>query len=97
MADGGQPAAGRVLVQVFVEGLLIALGGAVFGLALALASQYAINRYFQWHYDTALVFVQVTPAVWFQCLAIAVPLGVTATVCASWFMLKRRGLALVRR
>jgi putative ABC transport system permease protein len=87
----------RVLAQVFVEGLLIAFGGALFGLALALGSEYAINRYFQWHYDTALVFVKVTPRVWAQCLAIAVPLGIGATVCASWVMLKRRGLALARR
>lgn len=87
----------RVLVQVFVEGLLIAGGGAVFGLALALASEFAINRYFQWHYDTTLVFVRVTPLVWLQCLLIAIPLGVAATVTASWTMLKRRGLALARR
>ena len=87
----------RVLVQVFVEGLLIAVGGAVFGLLLALGSQFAINRYFQWHYDTALIFVRVTPLVWLQCLLIAVPLGVTATVCASWALLKRQGLALARR
>ena len=87
----------RVLVQVFVEGLLIAIGGAVFGLLLALGSEFVINRYFQWHYDTALVFVRVTPLVWLQCLLIAVPLGVAATVTASWAMLKRRGLALARR
>jgi ABC-type lipoprotein release transport system permease subunit len=84
----------RVLAQVVLEGALIALGGALFGLLLALGSEYVINRYFQWHYDTALVFVKVTPSVWAQCLAIAVPLGVAATVSASWFMLKRRGLAL---
>jgi putative ABC transport system permease protein len=87
----------RVLVQVFVEGLIISVGGAVFGLLLALASQFAINRYFQWHYNTMLIFVRVTPLVWFECLLIAVPLGVTASVCASWALLKRHGLALARR
>lgn len=87
----------RVLVQVFLEGLLIAIGGAVFGLFLALASQLAINRYFQWHYNTALVFVRVTPLVWLECLLIAVPLGVAATVTASWMLLKRHGLSLARR
>ena len=32
-----------------------------FGLVLALASQGLINRFFQWRYDTALVFVRITP------------------------------------
>ena len=87
----------RVLAQIFLEGALIAIGGAMFGLVLALASQAAINAYFQWHYNTALVFVRVTPLVWLECLLIAVPLGVTATVCASWALLKRHGLFLARR
>ena len=87
----------RVLRQIFFEGLLIACSGAVFGLVLALASQAVINRYFQWHYNTALIFVRVTPLVWFECLVIAVPLGVGATVFASRALLKRHGTAFTRR
>ena len=50
----------RILTQVLIEGVLVAGAGAVFGLALALASERAINWFFQWRYDTALVFVRVT-------------------------------------
>ena len=87
----------RILVQVLLEGLLIAGAGTLFGLALAVASEDLINRFFQWRYDTALVFVHVTPTVAATCLAIAVPLGAVATVAASWALLRRSGLRLARR
>ncbi len=87
----------RILVQVLLEGLLVAGAGALFGLVLALASEGLINRFFQWRYDTALVFVHVSPAVAATCLAIAVPLGAAATVAASWALLRQSGLRLARR
>ena len=87
----------RILVQVLLEGVLIAGAGALFGLALALASEGLINRFFQWRYDTALIFVHVTPAIAATCLAIAVPLGAVATVAASWALLRRSGLRLAQR
>jgi putative ABC transport system permease protein len=87
----------RILVQVCAEGLIIAGLGALFGIVLALASQGIINRYFQWRYDTALVFVRITPDVAWQSLAIAVPLGVLGSVLASWALLRRGALTLVRR
>jgi len=101
----------RILAQVLVEGLLVAGLGALFGLALALGSEALINRFFQWRYDTALVFVRITPRVAATCLAIAVPLGAAATVAASWVLLRptahnprgggpgsrRGGLRLARR
>ena len=87
----------RILMQVLLEGILIASGGALFGLVLALASEGLINRFFQWRYDTALVFVRVSPDVAAFCLSIAVPLGAAATVAASWALLRRSGLRLARR
>ena len=87
----------RILTQVLVEGLLIASVGAVFGLGLALASEDLINWFFQRRYDTALVFVSITPGVAATCVAIAVPLGAVATVAASWALLRRNGLRLARR
>ena len=87
----------RILVQVLLEGLLIASCGAVFGLVLARGSEYLINGFFQWRYDTALIFVRVTPNVAALCVAIAVPLGAAATVAASWALLRRGGLRLARR
>ena len=78
---------------MLVEGLLIAVAGSLFGLGLAVASQGLINRYFQWHYDTALVFVRITPDVALRCVGLAVPLGALASVAASWVLL-RRGLAV---
>lgn len=87
----------RILLQVLFEGLLIASSGALFGLALARVSEYAINAFFQWRYDTALIFVHVTPDIAVLCVAIAVPLGAAATVAASWALLRRSGLRLARR
>jgi len=87
----------RILVQLFIEGLLIATIGSLFGLVLSVASEGLINRFFQWRYDTALIFVRVTPQVAAICVAIAVPLGVSATVIASWALLRRNGLRLARR
>jgi putative ABC transport system permease protein len=87
----------RILLQVLVEGLLIAAVGALFGLVLALASEGVINRFFQWRYNTALVFVRVSPDVAVFCLAVAVPLGAAATVAASWALLRTGALRLARR
>ena len=88
---------GRVLLQVFAEGLLIATAGALFGILLSVTLQGAFNRFFQWRYDTALVFVRITPAVVWRSVAFAVPLGILASVVASWTLLRRDILALVRR
>lgn len=87
----------RILVQVLLEGLLIAAAGAIVGLVLAGLSEGLINRFFQWRYDTALVFVRITPHVAAMCVAIAVPLGAASTAVASWALLRRNGLRLVRR
>ena len=73
------------------------LSCSIFGIVLSLVSEGLINRFFQWRYDTALIFVRVTPEVAAICVAIAVPLGVTATVVASWALLRRNGLRLARR
>jgi ABC-type lipoprotein release transport system permease subunit len=87
----------RILLQILVEGALIASAGSLFGLLLAAGSQVFINRFFQWRYDTALIFVRITPDVAALCLAIAVPLGAVATVAASWTLLRRNALRLARR
>ena len=87
----------RIIVQLFIEGVLIATVGSIFGLILSLLSEGLINGFFQWRYDTALIFVRVTPQVAAICVAIAVPLGVSATVVASWALLRRNGLRLARR
>jgi putative ABC transport system permease protein len=87
----------RILLQILLEGLLVAGAGAVFGLVLAVVSEQLINQFFQWRYDTALVFVRVTRDVALTCVTIAVPLGASATVVASWALLRRGGLRLARR
>jgi putative ABC transport system permease protein len=87
----------RILVQILLEGLMVAGVGAVFGLVLAVLSEQLINQFFQWRYDTALVFVRVTRDVALTCVTIAVPLGASATVVASWALLRRGGLRLARR
>ena len=87
----------RVLAQVLLEGLIIAVAGAAFGIVLALVSEEGFNRFFQWRYDTALVFVRVSPKVAWQCVTLSVPLGLVASLVASWTLLRREVLALIRR
>jgi putative ABC transport system permease protein len=87
----------RIFIQVLAEGLVIALAGAVFGVVLAGLLEGGFNRFFQWRYDTALVFVRVTPAIAARAVAVAVPLGILASVAASWSLLRRGAMALARR
>jgi ABC-type lipoprotein release transport system permease subunit len=87
----------RILIQVLAEGTLIATVGAVAGVLFALGSQGLFNRFFQWRYDTTLIFLRITPTVMWQSIAIAVPLGIVASVIASWTLLRRHLLTLVGR
>ena len=55
----------RVILNVLAEGVLIALAGVVFGVLFSVVSQHGFNRFFQWRYDTSLVFVRITlPVIW---------------------------------
>jgi putative ABC transport system permease protein len=87
----------RILLQVFAEGLLIAVAGAAFGILFAAALQGAVNAFFQWRYDTSLVFVRITPRIALRCVLLAVPLGVLASVISSWTLLRSNVLELARR
>lgn len=87
----------RILLSVLVEGLCVAFAGAVFGVLFAIAMEDVFNAFFQWYYDTALVFVHVTPGIAARCVALAVPLGVLAGLVASWTLLRRDIVALLRR
>ena len=69
----------------------------MFGVGLAAATESAFNRFFQWRYDTALVFVRITPAIVWQAVGIALPLGMAASVLASWVLVRSETLKLVRR
>ncbi len=86
-----------ILLEILVEGLLIATAGAVFGILLAIATQGAVNRFFQWRYDTALVFVRVTRSIALQSVAVSVPLGIVAGLVGSWTLLRRDVAALLGR
>jgi putative ABC transport system permease protein len=86
-----------LLTAVVVEGLIVAALGAVFGIVIAVAGQGIVNRIFQARYDTALVFVRVTPSIALRSIAFAVPLGVLAGFAASWTLLRRDVLSLFRR
>jgi ABC-type lipoprotein release transport system permease subunit len=86
-----------ILLGVLVEGLLIAIAGALFGILVAVAAQGVVNRFFQWRYDTALVFVRVTTSIAIKSIALSVPLGVAAGLVGSWTLLRRDVVALIRR
>jgi len=88
---------GRLLLQVVAEGLLVATSGALFGILLAVTLQGAINVFFQWRYDTTLIFVRLTPRIALECVFLAVPLGVLASLVSSWTLLRSDVLDLARR
>jgi len=87
----------RILQYVLAEGVVIAAAGAAVGIAIAVAFQGAINQFFQWRYDTVLVFVRVTPRIALRSLLMAIPLGVAAAVASSWTLLRREVFTLTRR
>jgi ABC-type lipoprotein release transport system permease subunit len=87
----------RVLAQVLLEGALIAGAGAAFGVGLAVVTEDAFNAFFQWRYDTALVFVRITPSIAWRSIAVAMPLGMAASTLASWALVRSNTLKLVRR
>jgi ABC-type lipoprotein release transport system permease subunit len=86
-----------ILFEVLLEGLLIATVGAVFGTLIAVSAQSLVNAFFQWRYDTTLVFVRVTGSIVLRCIAFAVPLGIVAGLVASWTLLRRDVVSLIGR
>ena len=86
-----------VLLGVALEGLAIALAGALFGAAVGVGGEGVVNRIFQSRYDTALVFVRVTLPIVLRSIALAVPLGIAAGVIASWTLIGGPVLALFGR
>ncbi len=86
-----------ILLGVLLEGLLIAAGGAIFGVLVAIAAQGGVNRFFQWRYDTTLTFVHVSASIAIRAIALSVPLGVLAGLAGSWSLLRRRVLSLIKR
>jgi putative ABC transport system permease protein len=87
----------RIALLVLAEGVVIAVAGAVFGVLLSTVLEGGINRFFQWRYDTTLVFVRITTRVALQSVLMAVPLGVLATVAGSWTLLGGNVFGLTRR
>jgi putative ABC transport system permease protein len=87
----------RILQHVLAEGTVIALAGALFGVLLSILMQDGINRFFQWRYDTALVFVRITPGVVLRSIVVAVPLGIAAILASSWSLLRSEVFSLTRR
>ena len=86
-----------ILVEVLLEGLLIATAGAAFGVMVAASAEGLVNRFFQWRYDTPLLFVRVTASIAWKAVAFSVPLGVVAGLAASWTLLRRDVVSLIRR
>lgn len=86
-----------LLLSLAIEGVLIAALGAVFGVLLSIAAQGIVNRIFQARYDTALIFVRVTPSIALRAVVVAVPLGVVAGLGASWTLVRRSILSIVAR
>jgi len=86
-----------ILAEVVVEGLVVAVAGAAFGVLFAALAQSGVNRFFQARYDTTLVFMRVTPAIALRSILVALPVGVAAGAFASWMLLRRGLTALVRR
>jgi len=86
-----------LLASVAIEGLVVAAIGAAFGILLAYVSEGLVNRVFQARYDTALVFVRVTPSIALRAIVVAAPLGILAGIGASWTLLRREVLTIFHR
>ena len=86
-----------IVLEVLAEGVVVAFAGAIFGVLLAAAAQYGINRFFEARYDTPLLFVRVTPAIALRCLAVALPVGIVTGAVASWTLLRRPPAELMGR
>jgi len=86
-----------IMSEVVVEGLLVAIAGAVVGVLIAAGAQHAVNRFFQARYDTSLVFMRVSAGIAARSVAVAIPVGVVAGTVASWTLLRRKATSLVRR
>src|SRR5262245_47194798 len=86
-----------LLTAVAIEGLVIAVIGAIFGVLIAVATEGFVNQIFQSRYDTALVFVRVTPSIALRSIAVALPLGVAAGIGASWPLVRGEILSAFRR
>jgi ABC-type lipoprotein release transport system permease subunit len=86
-----------ILTEVVVEGLVVAIAGAIFGVAFAALAQRGVNQFFQARYDTTLIFMRITPAIALRSILVALPVGVVAGTVASWLLLRRGTTALVRR
>jgi predicted lysophospholipase L1 biosynthesis ABC-type transport system permease subunit len=86
-----------LLASVAIEGLVVAAIGAAFGILLAYVSEGLVNRVFQARYDTALVFVRVTPSIAMRAIVVAAPLGILAGIGASWTLLRREVLSIFHR
>jgi putative ABC transport system permease protein len=86
-----------IVLEILIEGVVVAIAGAIFGVLLAAAAQYGINRFFQARYDTTLVFVRVTGSIVVRCLVIALPVGVVTGAAAAWTLLRRAPASLIRR
>jgi putative ABC transport system permease protein len=86
-----------IMTEVVVEGLLVAIAGAVVGVLIAMVAQYGVNLFFQARYDTTLVFMRVSMNIALRSIAVAVPVGIVAGAVASWTLLRRGTSALVRR
>ena len=86
-----------IMTEVVVEGLLVAIAGAAFGVLIAAGAQHTVNGFFQARYDTTLIFMRVSPKIAMRSIAVAIPVGVVAGAVASWTLLRRGTSALVRR
>jgi len=87
--------AANILTEVIIEGLLVALAGAVFGWP-SRRRRSAVELIFQARMTRRLVFVRVTPSIVPPLGAVAVP-WVGGGAVASWMLLRRSAAALVRR
>jgi putative ABC transport system permease protein len=86
-----------IVLEALAEGVALAAAGAVFGVLMAAAAQYGINRFFQARYDTPLLFVRITASIAMRSLIVALPVGVLTGAAAAWTLLRRPPAALVRR
>jgi putative ABC transport system permease protein len=70
-----------------LEAAIISTAGGMLGIAIGGLASAIINRYYQWSYDTTLLFSVVTPDVVVQALGLALGLGLVAGGAAMFRLL----------
>lgn len=77
-----------ILKALVLESLFFAFFASLLGAVLGIISAKLVNLYYQYYYQTSLIFAEVTPSVLTRAMLLSFLLGIVAGTF-SWFRLRR--------